>query len=609
MATTDFHQQAPVSKEPIMESRPSSEKKDEFPRHELHNGGRDGVTVTEEESADAALLRMGYQPVLIRNRSTLQVVFMCSVLASIPYGLATTMYYSLLGGGPANVIWGWVGLTFVIACVALSLGEICSVYPSASGVYFFTFMLAPKRYRKIASYICGYAFVAGNITITLAVNFGTTLFLVASINLFESSPGVGIFAAEAYQVFLVFLGITLLCNAISAFGNRFLPLLDTFAIFWNFAGIIAILIVVLVLAKEGRHNAKYVFTNFDPSNSGWPRGWSFMIGLLQAAYATSSTGMIVSMCEEVAKPETQVPKAMLATVFVNGIFGVLFLLPLLFVLPDLAYLVALPSGQPVPAILKSAVGSSGGAFGLLVPLLVLGLLCGVACTTAASRCTWAFSRDGAIPGSRWWGNCNKSLDVPLNAMMLSMAIQIGLGAIYFGSYAAFNAFSGSGVILLTISYAVPIIVSFAEGRQQIRAGKYYWGSVGFVANVVAIAWSILAVPLFCMPSYIPITAAYINYASAVLIGVVLISAAWYGIWGRKHYQGPPVHEDAILEAHLAETDDPRLQAHLADNAVEKPSESSNSDLGGNEHAQQATFPNEKPHGIFTEERSTAPSAL
>lgn len=53
------------------------------------------------------------------------------------------------------------------------------------------------------------------------------------------------------------------------------------------------MICVLALAKEGRHSAKYVFTDFTVS-SGWTPGWSFMVGLLHAAYATSSTGMIIS---------------------------------------------------------------------------------------------------------------------------------------------------------------------------------------------------------------------------------------------------------------------------------------------------------------------------
>jgi len=53
------------------------------------------------------------------------------------------------------------------------------------------------------------------------------------------------------------------------------------------------MVTILAIAKNGRHDAKYVFGHFENS-SGWPDGWSFCVGLLHAAYATSSTGMIIS---------------------------------------------------------------------------------------------------------------------------------------------------------------------------------------------------------------------------------------------------------------------------------------------------------------------------
>lgn len=178
------------------------------------------------DSADDLLAKMGYKAELVRSRSTLQVAFMSFVLASIPYGLATTLYYPLQGGGPVVVIWGWVLVSLIILCVASSLGEITSVYPVAGGVYYQTFMLAPHKVRRVAAYICGWAYVVGNITITLAVQFGTTLFFVACINVFEKEPGVPLWEAQTYQIFLVFLLITIVCNLIAAFGNRYLPYLD-----------------------------------------------------------------------------------------------------------------------------------------------------------------------------------------------------------------------------------------------------------------------------------------------------------------------------------------------------------------------------------------------
>lgn len=212
---------------------------------------------------------------------------------------------------------------------------------------------------------------------------------------------------------------------------------------------------------------------------------------------------IFSMCEEVQHPATQVPKAMVATIGINTIAGLLFLIPLVFVLPELSMLASIASGQPVPTIIKSAVGNSGGAFGLLVPLMVLAILCGIGCTTASSRCAWAFARDGAIPGSKIWMKVNRSLDVPVNAMMLCMVVEILLGLIYFGSSAAFNAFSGVGVISLTASYACPIAISLMNGRKEVKNAKFSLGRFGYAANIIAIG-------KFCLESALVMSGSKVN---------------------------------------------------------------------------------------------------
>jgi hypothetical protein len=59
------------------------------------------------------------------------------------------------------------------------------------------------------------------------VNFGTTLLFVGCLDVFEKSPGVGITDDfQAYQTFLIFLAITLLTHAISAYCNKWLPWLE-----------------------------------------------------------------------------------------------------------------------------------------------------------------------------------------------------------------------------------------------------------------------------------------------------------------------------------------------------------------------------------------------
>ncbi|KAJ5246526.1 hypothetical protein N7468_001509 [Penicillium chermesinum] len=249
------------------------------------------------------------------------------------------------------------------------------------------------------------------------------------------------------------------------------------------------------------------------------------------------------MCEEVQEPSRQVPKAIIGTVIFNTIAGLVFLIPIVFVLHDTEALASLASGQPVPAIIRSAIGNEVGTFLLLLNLAVLALLCGIGCTTAVSRAIWAFARDGGIPYSTQWRKVNKALDVPLNAMMLGMVVEILLGLIYFGSSTAFNAFSGVGVITLTVSYACPIAVSVIGRRQQVENGDFNLGKLGVFCNIVAL------VPLFCMPSAVPATAETVNYAPVVFVAFIMIATAWYFIWGREKYIGPPTADVVGIEPH------------------------------------------------------------
>lgn len=92
-------------------------------------------------------------------------------------------------------------------------------------------MLAPPGWRRAAGWICGWMYLVGNISITLSVNFVAAQFFVACLNVFEKEPGVGILEGTPYQVYLIFLAITLFTSAISAFGNKWLPWIDVGTIF------------------------------------------------------------------------------------------------------------------------------------------------------------------------------------------------------------------------------------------------------------------------------------------------------------------------------------------------------------------------------------------
>lgn len=272
-------------------------------------------------------------------------------------------------------------------------------------------------------------------------------------------------------------------------------------------------------------------------------GWAFFVGLLQAAYTLTGYGMVAAMCEEVQNPQREVPKAILLSVVAAGVTGVCYLVPILFVLPPVQRLLDDPSGQPIGLIFTTVTGSPSGGFGLLFLILGILLFAGTGALTAASRCTYAFARDGAIPGFRLWRKVNPQLDVPVNAILLSALVDCLLGLIYFGSSAAFNSFTGVATICLSTSYGLPILISMLRGRRAVRHSTFSLGQrFGYVVNLVTVCWIVLAVVLFCMPVSIPVDPSSMNYASAVFAGFALISVVWYFAYARKHFTGPPVED-------------------------------------------------------------------
>lgn len=63
-------------------------------------------------------------------------------------------------------------MSLVTYCVAVSLGEISSIYPVSGGVYYWSYVLSPPRFASIVAWITGWLSLVGNIMVVLSINFG-----------------------------------------------------------------------------------------------------------------------------------------------------------------------------------------------------------------------------------------------------------------------------------------------------------------------------------------------------------------------------------------------------------------------------------------------------
>lgn len=124
------------------------------------------------------------------------------------------------------------------------------------------------------------------------------------------------------------------------------------------------------------------------------------------------------MAEECGDPTTKLPKAISLCVPVGGIAGLFFIIPICATMPALEDILAAPVGQALPYIFGVVMDSPGGGLGLTFLVLVITLFCSISITVAASRCTWAFARDKALPLSRLWSKVDVRHGTPIWALTL-----------------------------------------------------------------------------------------------------------------------------------------------------------------------------------------------
>lgn len=475
------------------------------------------------------LRRLGYRQEMSRNRSVFTLLFQMLSIAAIPYCEGSALINAIYGGGPLCIFVGWVVVCALDQSIAFSLAELASRYPTSAGPYYWTFQIAKGMKSQVfLSFINGWIWLIGNWTITLSINFGFASLLSASISMFHPQ-----WTASSWQLLMFFYAICLVTMFICIFANQFLPRVDILCAIWISISIIIFLIALSVKASVGRHSAQYALGHYDPSLSGWG-GYSFLIGLLPPCYCFSAMGMVTAMAEECPNPAVKLPRAINLFIPWGGITGLFFVLPICFTLPPLRDIVKAPAGQALPYIFHVVMGSPAGGVGLTSLVLVATLFCSVSITVAASRTTWAFARDDAMPFAKIWSRVDQRLGVPVYGIILLTVVQMLLGLINLGSSSAFTAFVSVGVIALAAAYAVPITLSLFHGRREVATAPWNCGHpLGTFSNIVALCWIAFQLVLFSMPVSLPVTEVSMNYASAVFAGFMAIAVFWYAVYARK----------------------------------------------------------------------------
>lgn len=236
---------------------------------------------TPEDDA-AHLAAMGYSQELKRNFSTLSMLGLAFTILNSWTALSASLSLALPSGGPTSVIWGLITAGVCDLCLAASLAEFLSAYPTAGGQYHWVAVIAWEAWVPILSWTTGWISVSG--WIALAATGGLLgSQLITGIIAFMK-PG---YDAQRWHQFLIYVAYTLVAFFINAFGTRLLPLVTKAAFIWSLCGFIVISITALACASPEYQSGEFVYRAFI-NETGWPDGIAWLLGLLQGALGLSA---------------------------------------------------------------------------------------------------------------------------------------------------------------------------------------------------------------------------------------------------------------------------------------------------------------------------------
>jgi amino acid transporter len=278
-----------------------------------------------------------------------------------------------------------------------------------------------------------------------------------------------------------------------------------------------------------------------------------MLGLLLAQYTLTGFDASAHMTEETRDPSVAGPRGIVMSIVVSIVAGWILLIGLTYAIQSYDSATGTSTGVPPAQIFIDAVGSTGGKLLLLIAIGAQ-LFCGMASVTANSRMIYAFSRDGALPGSAFWHRINPRTRTPTNAIWLAAGGAFLLGLPYLWNVTAYAAVTSIAVIGLYIAYVLPTFLRLRQG-DSFERGPWHLGRWSKPIGTIAVLWVAFITVLFMLPAVSPITRNSFNYTPVAVLIVLGFAGIWWLVSAHTWFKGPKVQgspeELAAMEQELA----------------------------------------------------------
>jgi amino acid transporter len=513
---------------------------------------------TKPLSADEKrLAELGYKQELNRSWSGFSNFAISFSIISILAGCFTNFGAGWNNGGPISISWSWAILSVFILIIGFTMSELVSAYPTSGGIYWWASKLGGPR----AGFYAGWLNLIGLIAVTAGVAYGCATFIDLTISTYsESYAG----SYSLTRVFIIFLLVLAGASVLNIFSGHLMAVMNNVSVWWHVAGV-SVIVLILLLVPSQHQSFSYVFTERF-NNSGFGNGstssfaFFFAIvpfGFLLTQYTITGFDASAHLSEETGSASMAAAKGIWRSIAYSALGGYILLLCVVFAVPNT------PQGTPDNA----GVGAGGVAYIFVHSLgthwatLVLFIsasaqfFCSTSCMTSASRMTFAFSRDRAMPGWRLWSRLTSNR-VPANAVLLVATVSVlvtlpSLISVNIGTAqsplivpVAFYAVTSIAVIGLYLAFAIPIWLRWRLG-DAFEAGswnngrKYKWMNLLAVAEIIIVSIYLM---LPFVPGAVPFSSQFawkfVNYAPIVTIGALIAITVWWQLSARHWFKGP-----------------------------------------------------------------------
>ncbi|KAL2374294.1 GABA permease [Blastomyces gilchristii SLH14081] len=490
------------------------------------------------DEGDVELLAtMGYKQELRRQYSSIHMFAIAfSVMGLLP-SIAASLTFSM-PAGPAGMVWGWLTASGFIFIVGLAIADLASSLPTSGGLYWWTHYFAKEKFKNPLSFLVGYSGTIGLVGGTCSVDYGFALMILS----IPSIASNGEWTASSPVVFGVFVGCVITHAILATFAAKNMHKIQTAFIVANVLLVMAT-VILLPIGKsrtgQGLNSKDYVFFHQDNFTT-WPSGWTFMLAWLSPIWSIGGVDSCVYMSEEAMDAPKAVPRGILGSIAACWVLGFISICVIAACMnPDIGSLLQSPFGQPMAQIYYDALGKSG-AIAFMVLMACLQYFMGLSLLLAASRQSWAFARDGALPFSTFFRVVSTRIHFqPVRTVWGCAGSAIAVGLLCLIHPTAAKALFSLGVAANDLAWAIAIFCRVAWGRKKFTPGPFYTGRLSTPIAIAALIYLAFAISLCMFPTQGPHpTAETMNYTVVVNVTIWGGALLYYFLFARKWFNGP-----------------------------------------------------------------------